>query len=289
MKKLAAILAMCIVMTSALVSCGDSDDSSSGKASTTSTSSEDSTDESSSEDASASEDKTEGSTEASSKSGKEKNTDPSSEEGSSETGTKSEDVSLPGGIIPTENSTNATVDTSDFKGGDVIGSWSFEEEGVSIILTFNKDMTVGNSVDFSDFIKFEGGKVFFGDGDADSALDLAFDGKTLKASKDGEDYLALERTSGETDKNNMDGTYKITGGLLETFITESEGNVALKVDGNKTYMTTDDFGKYEIKGNRLKLIENINGGDEEDVTFKVEGDTLTIVTDDGETSILKRV
>ena len=278
MKKLAAILAMCIVMTSALVSCGDSDDSSSAKTSTTTTTTDEtSSDENDTTKASKAEDGTDDSSEAST--GKEDVTDDA---------TKASKELPTGGIIPTEDVTKATVDTSDFKGGDIVGSWSFEEDGLAMTITFNKDMTVGEAVDFSSFLKFDGSKVLFGNGDSGDAAEISFDGKNLKASKDGEDYLSLERVSGETDKNNMDGTYKITGGLLESFVSEGGDKVSIKIESGKTYLVTEDFGKYEVNGSKIKLIESMNGGDEEELSFSVDGDTLTIVDEDGEATILKR-
>ncbi len=276
MKKLAAILAMCIVMTSALVSCGDSDDSSSAKTSTTTTTTDEtSSDENDTTKASKAEDGTDDSSEAST--GKEDVTDDA---------TKASKELPTGGIIPTEDETTATVDTSDFKGGDIVGSWIFDEEGVAMVLTFNEDMSVGETIDFSSMIKINGTKVVFGDGDFSQDLDVTFDGKVLKAAKDGEDYLALERISGETDKDNLDGTYKITGGILEAFASEGGDKVSLKVENGKTYIVTSDFAKYEVNGSKLKLTKD--GDDEsDDLTFNVDGDTLTIV-EDGEPTILKR-
>ena len=277
MKKLAAILAMCIVMTSALVSCGDSDDSSSAKTSTTTTTTDEtSSDENDTTKASKAEDGTDDSSEAST--GKEDVTDDA---------TKASKELPTGGIIPTEDETTATVDTSDFKGGDIVGSWIFDEEGVAMVLTFNEDMSVGETIDFSSMIKINGTKVVFGDGDFSQDLDVTFDGKVLKAAKDGEDYLALERISGETDKDNLDGTYKITGGILEAFASEGGDKVSLKVENGKTYIVTSDFAKYEVNGSKLKLTKD--GDDEsDDLTFNVDGDTLTIVEGDGEATILKR-
>ena len=136
-------------------------------------------------------------------------------------------------------------------------------------------------------IKINGTKVVFGDGDFSQDLDVTFDGKALKAAKDGEDYLALERISGETDKDNLDGTYKITGGILEAFASEGGDKVSLKVENGKTYIVTSDFAKYEVNGSKLKLTKD--GDDEsDDLTFNVDGDTLTIVEGDGEATILKR-
>lgn len=293
MKKLAAILAMCLVMTSALVSCGDADESSSGssaKASTsTSASEENSSDEASTEEASDDETDT---TKASDDNNDETSSEASSNgasEASSEDDTTKASKELPtGGIIPTEeDTTKTTVDPSTLKGGNIVGSWEMTEE-VTMILTFKDDKTVGEAIDFSGYISFEGNKMKFGDGEYAQELDLEFDGTKGKVTVSGEEYLTLERISGETDKNNMDGTYKISGGIMSSMLGGGDKDITLKIDGKKVLVSTDNFGKYEINGNKLKLTEN---GDNEadEVSFNVDGDTLTVVDEDGEATVLKKV
>ena len=294
MKKLAAILAMCLVMTSALVSCGDADESSSGssaKASTsTSASEENSSDEASTEEASDDETDT---TKASDDNNDETSSEASSNgasEASSEDDTTKASKELPtGGIIPTEeDTTKTTVDPSTLKGGNIVGSWEMTEEEVTMILTFKDDKTVGEAIDFSGYISFEGNKMKFGDGEYAQELDLEFDGTKGKVTVSGEEYLTLERISGETDKNNMDGTYKISGGIMSSMLGGGDKDITLKIDGKKVLVSTDNFGKYEINGNKLKLTEN-GDNETEEVSFSVDGDTLTVVDENGEATVLKKV
>lgn len=289
MKKLAAILAMCIVMTSALVSCGDSDDSSgsaSKKASTTSASDEANTDETASDE----EDDT---TKASKNSSEKENSsdeDSSDEEDVTEGDATKASKELPtGGIIPSEEDTKpeASVDTSELKGGDVKGLWKMEEDDMNMVINFKEDNTIAADIDFSSYISFDGKKVKFGDDDFSQELKLDFDGTTAKVTASEQEYLVLERTSGETSADNMDGTYVVKGGAMASMLGGSNKDTIIKIKGKNTYLSSDAFGKYEVNGNKMLMTEEGDTSNNE-VTFGVDGDTLTIVDEDGEVSILTR-
>lgn len=273
MKKLLAILMSCMLITGTFASCGSDDDASesetSAKSSTAET--EDDTDED----------------EPTTKKQK-KTTEAATEEDTDEV-TTTKKTTTKKTTKTVEPTTGEDADPSDFHGGDVRGTWRMEDDEMTIDLTFNGGKDSGDidmTVDITEEISFSDGVVSF----EGEEIPYKFDGKTITVEYEDEEILVLTSRGGKTNKN-IDGEYNVTGGAMKEYLTaeNDEMDYSILIDGEDTYAVSYAAFSYEIDGNKLTLISNMD--DDEDVTdyFDVDGDTLSLLTDIGEINTAKRI
>ena len=284
MKKLLAVLMGCMLMTGTFASCG-----SSGSSSESGTTTADSS-------AAASEKAAENSTEGGTEDGTEDVTD--------EETTTTKKTTLKVTTAPDDDDAVATTtakttskpaddepeaDPSDFHGGDVRGTWRMEDDEMTIDLTFNGGKDSGDidmTVDITEEISFSDGVVSF----EGEEIPYKFDGKTITVEYEDEEILVLTSRGGKINKN-IDGEYNVTGGAMKEYLTaeNDEMDYSILIDGEDTYAVSYAAFSYEIDGNKLTLISNMD--DDEDVTdyFDVDGDTLSLLTDMGDVNTAKRI
>ena len=186
----------------------------------------------------------------------------------------------------TEPATQA--DTSKYKGGNVVGMWSVQNDiGVEASIEFRADNTAEVYINSSALLYVENGKLFSVLAEDASST---FDGKKLTiTTPDGEEYLVIERISGETSKTDLDGLYKIITDSDDLLYTSENANMLLKIIGKDTYLGTDSY-KYTISGNRLTIdMSGVGNLEDEVYTYDVKGDKITMVSDDGEVTEFVRI
>lgn len=163
------------------------------------------------------------------------------------------------------------TDTSDLKGGNVVGIWSSDSYIMDINLEFAKGRTLMMYLNVSDWLYVENGRVIYTD---DETAKSSFDGKKLTVTgSDGNDILILERVSGETSKTDFDGRYSIAGGTEAELFSFGSDKIFAMIKGSDTFIGNADY-KYETNGNKLTVIDSDN--DEEVFTYGISGDRLTM-------------
>ena len=286
MKRLMAILMSCMLMTGVFTSCSDSDDSSSAegvtKASATDTTGGEDDEDETTEETSEDDDDEEETT------GAEKTTEAEKTTAGSKTTTSEKATKQSSSIDPDDE---PEIDPDTLKGGDILGTWEGVDLGEEFAMTFKADGTIDYFFDSTSMFSFKNGKVIFYDGEED-ACDYTFDGKKMVLSYMDAEFLVLERTSGETSKTDLDGTYKITGGELYGMLAD-ETNAAgsFVIDGEKTYMQYNSMFRYKVSGNQLTITESAFDSEEEVesvVTYDVSGSKLTILDEYGDVTEMKR-
>lgn len=176
-----------------------------------------------------------------------------------------------------------TVDPDSLNGGDLTGSWLLAESALDGVMTFRADGTLDMLFDVSAILDFHGKKVrVYGDAE----IDVEFDGKTARADYNGQECFVLERISGETSPDNMNGRYEVTGGFMQ----ETNGGNIIVIDDGCTFISSGDMYTYSTNGNRLTIVMKRDGGNdvEENETYGVDGDTLTIIDASGIVNTMKR-
>ena len=147
------------------------------------------------------------------------------------------------------------TDTSDLKGGNVVGIWSSDSYIMDINLEFAKDRTLMMYLNVSDWLYVENGRVIYTD---DETAKSSFDGKKLTVTgSDGNDILILERVSGETSKTDFDGRYSIAGGTEAELFSFGSDKIFAMIKGSDTFIGNADY-KYETNGNKLTVIDSDN-------------------------------
>lgn len=270
MKKLMAILMGCMLMTGTFASCGSDDDTSESETSAKSSTAEaengaeDTTDE------------------------EEQTTEAATEEDTDEV-TTTKKTTTQKTTKTVEPTTGEDADPSDFHGGDVRGTWRMEDDEMAIDLTFNGGKDSGDidmTVDITEEISFSDGVVSF----EGEEIPYKFDGKTITVEYEDEEILVLTSRGGKINKN-IDGEYNVTSGAMKEYLTaeNDEMDYSILIDGEDTYAVSYAAFSYEIDGNKLTLISNMD--DDEDVTdyFDVDGDTLSLLTDMGDVNTAKRI
>ena len=169
----------------------------------------------------------------------------------------------------------AEPDLSELNGGDIVGKWTPEDEEskFSFIIDFNADKTMLISVNYSSFLSFKDGKAVVPYAEN---VETEFDGTKLVVKADGENLFEFERISGETDKNNFDGRYKVISesGTAPTDI--KSDIIYAEIRGERFYYCNSSF-TYKIDGNNVVLESNLNDGSEAvNYLYGVDGDRLKI-------------
>ena len=278
MKKLFALLMSCMLMTSAFVSCKSSDGSSSGE-SAANTTAADTTDSSgvTSEESTENEDSTE--TEATTAAQK------------TTIGAKTTSADKTTAAVSTEPTHEPEIDPDTLKGGDITGTWSFVDEGEETTMVFNADNSIDMIMDMSEMISFQNGSLIF-DENYDNAMDYTFDGKKLSVIVDGESILEMERVSDGTSASDLNGDYRITGGMIQTLIGNMDSRMSgsvYTINGKKTTLRWEGAFSYKTSGNQLTMIKKNETEDfTGNYTYGVDGDTLTIIDETGDSTTLER-
>lgn len=190
------------------------------------------------------------------------------------------------------------------KTSEVVGKWSMpsiSEAGVDDGgIEFGENGKGSIWEETSSLLYFEEGGLNVGGTLIDSQY-IDFDGKTLAVSMSGQDMLTIERT-GEENADTYDGEYTLESGILYDALVSSfadEENADLDVyisfDGDTSNVYFPDLFDYKIDGDKMTISGMaaflMDGSDEEEVevTFEVDGDTLKMTDDKGDTEELTRV
>ena len=184
----------------------------------------------------------------------------------------------------------------------LIGTW---QNGTSSF-RFQKNRKVSLIIDFSSILYFKDDKSLVTAGTEFPADETSFDGKTLSVqhlyeeSEEATDYMTLERTDNNTDKDNIDGEYKFLSG---SYIGIVAGNLSIPEDklelmatvkDGKFTITASDYCDYEVNSGLLEMFsENMNYVDNDATSVKysyeVQGDTLLLTYEGGEPQKFTRI
>lgn len=186
---------------------------------------------------------------------------------------------------PVTDNDGPDVDISDLHGGDITGSWKIDEQAAyNITYEFKKDGRLGMYLDISDELSFgSNGKASF----EGTEVSYTFSGNTLKIEDEGEDYIVFTRISGSGPS--LDGTYRMTGGVLMEDFEDEDAETLYIIDGDETYAYNDDEYRYETKGNELTVMETYEGEESSETSYyDVDGDKLIVLTDSGDIIVFSR-
>ena len=273
MKRLAAIIASCMIITGAFASCGSKDSDSSSSAETSSAASSD-----------ASETTTEDQTEASasgttSKTTTEAVTTKAVTTKAATTKASTTSSNSAASDITTEKKETPSVDASELKGGNIVGKWKVQDDyDEDMVFEFKADGNITFSADMSDMLTFKNGKAVISD---TLEADTTFDGTTCTVRYMGEDFIIMKRTSGETSTTDMSGEYVVTGGEFLGMSGEMNSELKITISGEKTFMETDTFGKYTTDGNKLTVSEGKSADNTQTLTYGVIGNKFVTVDEYG--------
>ena len=166
-------------------------------------------------------------------------------------------------------------------------------EGTAMDLEFNSgnlclEMDLSNEAHFN-------GKSFVVEGSDLGDEYTTFEDEKLTVSMNGMDLIIMTRTDGEGDS--LDGTYSdLSGLLLDSLKEETEDlDTKARIDGDKLFVVYDSFCTYTIDDDKVTLknppaaILASSEKDEAVMTFKVDGDTLTLTSDDGTVDTLTKI
>ncbi len=186
-------------------------------------------------------------------------------------------------------------DSSSKKENDpVAGKWLLKDEDDSYAMTMNFDSgKVKVEMDFSDEIHFKDKNIII-EGEDYGADGVKFEDNKLTASINGMDVLSMTRTEGEGDS--FDGTYTDLSGLFFDSMSEEGVEASVKVEGESFLINYDNFCEYTIEGDETMILKNppksfLAEGEEDEakMTFKVDGDNLSLTSSDGEVSEFTKV
>lgn len=188
-------------------------------------------------------------------------------------------------VLPSETGTTEPVtepDLSEFTGGDIVGKWTPEDDDnkFSFFIDFKADNSMLVSVDYSTFLSFKDGKAVVPYAEN---VETEFDGTKLTVKAEGESLFEFERISGETDKNDLNGKYKVISekGAAPTEDT-NEILYAEIIDGKFYYCNT--AFTYRLDGNKVVLESTLNGSSEAaNYIYAVNGDKLRVYNEEEKT------
>ena len=215
MKKMTAMIAGCMIITGAFVSCGEDVESSSGKNAASA-----GTAEITSENASVTETVPE--TETSSESSSE----------ASESTSASEAPSA-------ENDEKAPA--------ELIGNWRNIYSITDQILTFEEDGTFSNVTDYTPYLSINGSKAAY----VGIEADVEYKDGDLKILSDG-NILCEYSKFHDIDPEGIDGLY-VEVNTPETLVTPADDGAYYRIEGGKTERIMD--GKYSVDGDTLTITQ----------------------------------
>ncbi len=314
-KKLIAILSACLVLSSALISCGnDGDDDSSSKEKNKSSLSESDPkyNENDDEDETTTE---EGTTESTTEEVTE-SVEPTTEKATSGSGNGGSTNYSDGMPIVTRD------EAPDPAGGDIKGMWGgFESDGADAMLAFEDGGKGALYVDMSTVMYFKSDRSLWMDGITMGKNSVSYDGTTITVKMDADSLgidqsaldeldedtaamftqpiLVLTRT-GSADSSTLDGEYKFTGGIFSDQLTQSmmedaEGmdkdSLRAIIKGEKMLMKFADVMNYTTSGTKLTVNSDNpifkKEFNESSVEYTVDGDTLYLFDDEDENKVAK--
>ncbi|MDE6425858.1 MAG: hypothetical protein K2K89_06950 [Ruminococcus sp.] len=254
MKKLIAVLSVCMMITCSFASCGD-----------------EKTEESSEKSVSVSESEAE-----------------TSETETEEDTTKEETTTE---IVTEEETTETTTETENSV-SEVVGMWYMEEDGVMEILDVKEDGNIDAVIDVTGMTHFiSNGGIFIGDEVFDSEC-IDYDGKNLVITVNGKEAFNMTKDSGDTDS--YDGEYTLKSGVMYDSVSDGGNyDVGIIVNDEIMFSAYRNVVSYTINDNIVSLngLKNLDYDfDTAEVEYKISGDTLTLFegNDDGSDIILKK-
>lgn len=257
MKKLIAVLSVCMMITCSFASCGD-----------------ETSDESSEKSVSVSESQAETS-------------EPETEEDTTEeetTTTETETV--------TEEETTETTSEAEISVSDVVGMWYAEDDGTTMIFNVKEDGNIDFVVDVTEVTHFTAdGSVFIGDEVFEPEC-IDYDGKNLVIAVNDMEAFNMTKDSGDADS--YDGEYTLNSGVMYDSVAEDgRYDVGIIVNGEMMFAGYRNVISYSTDGNVVSLsgLENLDYDfDTAELEYKVSGDTLTLfgADDDGGDMIFEK-
>ena len=309
-RKLAALFAMCMVLTSAFASCGlddDDDDGSTSKKKSSSSSYAADADEDEDEDIDEDEDDEDeddededdddddddDDVEVTTKSSKKKKSKDSDD---TEPTTEEEEIEITTKKIKKNSNSDPDVDApEEAVGGDIIGKWSFEKDGETYQISFLENGQADIHMDATEMMHFTKDGQFYMSGMELPKETVKNDGKTVKVELSKElqelydeeeaSILVLKRKDG-SDKSTLDGEYTIEGGLLgealasgfsDSFTDISDVDISASIKGEEFSINVENVFTFSTKGSTLKingssaLFDEVEDGSCE---YSVSGDSL---------------
>ena len=293
-RKLAALLAMCMVLTSAFASCGqdeDDDEGSTSKKKSTSSSyaadadddededddddmdddDEDDDDEDEDDEDEDDDEDDEDDEEVTTKSSKKKKSKDSEDP---EPTTDEEEIEITTKKIKKDNKKNSDADApEEAVGGDIIGKWSFEKGGETYWISFLENGQADIIVSATEMMHFTKDGKFYMSGMELPKETVKNDGKTVKVELSKElqelydeeeaSLLVLKRKD-DSDKSTLDGEYTVEGGMLgdalasglsASFSSISDVDISATIKGEEFSISVKNVFSFSTKGSTL----NING------------------------------
>ena len=305
-RKLAALFAMCMVLTSAFASCGlddDDDDGSTSKKKSSSSSYAADADEDEDEDIDEDEDDEDeddededdddddddDDVEVTTKSSKKKKSKDSDD---TEPTTEEEEIEITTKKIKKNSNSDPDVDAPEEAVG---GKWSFEKDGETYQISFLENGQADIHMDATEMMHFTKDGQFYMSGMELPKETVKNDGKTVKVELSKElqelydeeeaSILVLKRKDG-SDKSTLDGEYTIEGGLLgealasgfsDSFTDISDVDISASIKGEEFSINVENVFTFSTKGSTLKingssaLFDEVEDGSCE---YSVSGDSL---------------
>lgn len=258
MKKLIAVLSVCMMITCAFASCGDekSEESSEKSVSVSETQAE--TSETETEE------------------------DTTEEETTTETETET---------VTEEETTESTSETENSV-SDVTGMWFTEEDGMAMIFNVKADGNIDFVADVTEMTHFTAdGGILIGDELLEPEC-IDYDGKNLVISVNDMEAFNMTKDSGDSDS--FDGEYTLKSGVMYDSISDDgEYDIGIIVNGEMMFSSYRNVISYETDNGVVSFtgLENLDYAfDDAELEYKVSGDTLTLsgAEDDGGDMILKK-
>ena len=173
------------------------------------------------------------------------------------------------------------------------GKWTMDVEEMPMNLEFNSG-SLSLEMDLSEEAHFSG-KNFIVEGSDLGAENTSFENDKLTVNMNSTDLLHMTRIEGEGDA--LDGTYNELGGMLFDELSKETGDLELKakIDGEKLIVIYDKLCTYTVSDDTVTLknppaaLLGESGKDEAEMKFKIEGDKLTLTSDDGTEDTLTRI
>lgn len=254
MKKLIAVLSVCMMITCNFASCGD-----------------EKAEKSSEKSVSVSESKTETSK-------------TETEEVTTEEETTTESV--------TEEETTETTTESENSVSDVVGMWYMEEDGIVEILNVKENGSIDAVIDVTEMTHFTADGGIFIDNVVYGSKCIDYEGKNLVITINDKEAFNMTKDSGDAD--GYDGEYTLKSGIMYDNVSDDGNyDVGIIVNGEMMFASYRNVVSYTINNGIVSLdgLKNLDYDfDTAELEYKVSGDTLTLseANDDGSDMILKK-
>lgn len=199
-------------------------------------------------------------------------------------------------VTGTESTTADSISDADDELSAAFGKWEYELDGCpqTIIVKGRKEAYICTSTDITEDFCFDESKQFYWSGKKVPKKDYSFeDGVFILASKD-RTILSMKKLF---DFDDIFGEYQMTGGEYMKMFTEDEqistvieGDDCIKVtvspDKTLFFLTMRQDG-FELTKERFTITRD--GELIEGSVYQIDGDTMTLTSDDGDSQVLTRV